>query len=146
MSKVLLVGGSTRIPAVAEHVRHLTGLQPNRSLNPDECVAMGAAIQGSTLGGLSPFKGEILLLDVTPLSLSIETVGGVATRLIERNSKLPVRYSQIFTTAAPFQTSVEIHVLQGERPHGQGQQDHRQIPAHRYPAGGTGHSTDRSDL
>ncbi len=116
LSKVLLVGGSTRIPAVAEHVRHLTGLQPNRSLNPDECVAMGAAIQGSTLGGLSPFKGEILLLDVTPLSLSIETVGGVATRLIERNSKLPVRYSQIFTTAAPFQTSVEIHVLQGERP------------------------------
>ena len=116
LSKVLLVGGSTRIPAVADHVRHLTGLQPNRSLNPDECVAMGAAIQGSTLGGLSPFKGEILLLDVTPLSLSIETVGGVATRLIERNSKLPVRYSQIFTTAAPFQTSVEIHVLQGERP------------------------------
>ena len=116
LSKVLLVGGSTRIPAVAEHVRHLTGLQPNRSLNPDECIAMGAAIQGSTLGGLSPFKGEILLLDVTPLSLSIETVGGVATRLIERNSKLPVRYSQIFTTAAPFQTSVEIHVLQGERP------------------------------
>ena len=116
LSKVLLVGGSTRIPAVAEHVRHLTGLQPNRGLNPDECVAMGAAIQGSTLGGLSPFKGEILLLDVTPLSLSIETVGGVATRLIERNSKLPVRYSQIFTTAAPFQTSVEIHVLQGERP------------------------------
>ena len=101
LSKVLLVGGSTRIPAVADHVRHLTGLQPNRSLNPDECVAMGAAIQGSTLGGLSPFKGEILLLDVTPLSLSIETVGGVATRLIERNSKLPVRYSQIFTTAAP---------------------------------------------
>ena len=116
LDQVLLVGGSTRIPAVAEHVRHLTGLQPNRSLNPDECVAMGAAIQGSTLGGLSPFKGEILLLDVTPLSLSIETVGGVATRLIERNSKLPVRYSQIFTTAAPFQTSVEIHVLQGERP------------------------------
>ncbi len=116
LSKVLLVGGSTRIPAVADHVHHLTGLQPNRGLNPDECVAMGAAIQGSTLGGLSPFNGEILLLDVTPLSLSIETVGGVATRLIERNSKLPVRYSQIFTTAAPFQTSVEIHVLQGERP------------------------------
>lgn len=116
LSKVLLVGGSTRIPAVAEHVRRLTGLQPSRNLNPDECVAMGAAIQGGTLGGLSPFKGEILLLDVTPLSLSIETVGGVATRLIERNAKLPVRYSQIFTTAAPFQTSVEIHVLQGERP------------------------------
>ena len=116
ISKVLLVGGSTRIPAVAEHVRHLTGLQPNRSLNPDECVAMGAAIQGGTLSGISPFKGDLLLLDVTPLSLSIETVGGVATRLIERNSTLPIRYSQIFTTAAPFQTSVEIHVLQGERP------------------------------
>jgi molecular chaperone DnaK len=101
---------------VAEHVRRLTGLQPNRSLNPDECVAMGAAIQGSTLGGLSPFKGDLLLLDVTPLSLSIETVGGVATRLIERNAKLPVRYARIFTTAAPFQSSVEIHVLQGERP------------------------------
>ena len=116
ISKVLLVGGSTRIPAVAEHVRKLTGLVPSRNLNPDECVAMGAAIQGGTLSGLSPFKGEILLLDVTPLSLSIETVGGVATRLIERNSKLPVRYSQIFTTAAPYQTSVDIHVLQGERP------------------------------
>ena len=116
LSKVLLVGGSTRIPAVAERVRSLTGLQPSRNLNPDECVAMGAAIQGGTLSGLSPFKGEILLLDVTPLSLSIETVGGVATRLIERNSKLPVRYAQIFTTAAPFQSSVEIHVLQGERP------------------------------
>ena len=116
LSKVLLVGGSTRIPAVAERVRSLTGLQPSRNLNPDECVAMGAAIQGGTLGGLSPFKGEILLLDVTPLSLSIETVGGVATRLIERNSKLPVRYARIFTTAAPFQSSVEIHVLQGERP------------------------------
>ena len=97
-------------------MRDLTGLQPSRNLNPDECVAMGAAIQGGTLGGLSPFQGEILLLDVTPLSLSIETVGGVATRLIERNSKLPVRYAQIFTTAAPFQSSVEIHVLQGERP------------------------------
>ena len=116
LSKVLLVGGSTRMPAVAELVRDLTGLQPSRNLNPDECVAMGAAIQGGTLGGLSPFQGEILLLDVTPLSLSIETVGGVATRLIERNSKLPVRYAQIFTTAAPFQSSVEIHVLQGERP------------------------------
>ena len=116
LSKVLLVGGSTRMPAVAELVRDLTGLQPSRNLNPDECVAMGAAIQGGTLGGLPPFQGEILLLDVTPLSLSIETVGGVATRLIERNSKLPVRYAQIFTTAAPFQSSVEIHVLQGERP------------------------------
>ena len=122
LSKVLLVGGSTRIPAVQEHVRSLVGMQPSKGLNPDECVALGAAIQGATLGhsesGISPNAagGEILLLDVTPLSLSIETVGGVATRLITRNSTLPVRYSQIFTTAANFQTNVEIHVLQGERP------------------------------
>ena len=121
LSKVLLVGGSTRMPAVQEHVRSLVGMAPCKGLNPDECVALGAAIQGATLGfsdaGLSAGPGtEILLLDVTPLSLSIETVGGVATRLIERNSTLPVRYSQIFTTAANFQTNVEIHVLQGERP------------------------------
>lgn len=116
ISKVLMVGGSTRIPAVTEHVQKLTGMQPCRNLNPDECVAMGAAIQGGSLGGVSPFGGNLLLLDVTPLSLSIETMGGVATRLIERNTKLPVRYAQIFTTASPFQTSVEVHVLQGERP------------------------------
>ncbi len=116
ISKVLMVGGSTRIPAVAEHVQKMTGMQPCRTLNPDECVAMGAAIQGGSLGGLAPFGGDLLLLDVTPLSLSIETMGGVATRLIERNTKLPVRYAQIFTTASPFQTSVEVHVLQGERP------------------------------
>lgn len=127
LNKVLLVGGSTRIPAVQEKVRHLTGMTPSHSLNPDECVALGAAVQGGTLGGagLSVMDEsgagrrtgkEILLLDVTPLSLSIETVGGVATRLISRNSTLPVHYSQIFTTAASFQTMVEIHVLQGERP------------------------------
>ena len=118
LGRVLLVGGSTRIPAVQQKVRQLTGKEPSKSINPDECVAQGAAIQGDTLSGskaLSINKG-ILLLDVTPLSLSIETVGGVATRLVERNSTLPVHYSQIFTTAAPFQTSVEIHVLQGERP------------------------------
>lgn len=118
LGRVLLVGGSTRIPAVQQKVRQLTGKEPSKSINPDECVAQGAAIQGDTLSGskaLSVNKG-ILLLDVTPLSLSIETVGGVATRLVERNSTLPVHYSQIFTTAAPFQTSVEIHVLQGERP------------------------------
>ena len=118
LGKVLLVGGSTRIPAVQQKVRQLTGMEPSRNINPDECVAQGAAIQGDTLSSshaLSVNKG-ILLLDVTPLSLSIETVGGVATRLVERNSTLPIHYSQIFTTAAPFQTSVEIHVLQGERP------------------------------
>ena len=118
LGKVLLVGGSTRIPAVQQKVRQLTGMEPSKNINPDECVAQGAAIQGDTLSGshaLSVNK-SILLLDVTPLSLSIETVGGVATRLVERNSTLPVHYSQVFTTAAPFQSSVEIHVLQGERP------------------------------
>ena len=118
LGRVLLVGGSTRIPAVQDKVRALTGKEPSRSINPDECVAQGAAIQGDTLNehtALSQSTG-ILLLVVTPLSLSIETVGGVATRLVERNSTLPVHYSQVFTTAAPFQSSVEIHVLQGERP------------------------------
>ena len=118
LGRVLLVGGSTRIPAVQDKVRALTGKEPSRSINPDECVAQGAAIQGDTLNAntsLSQSTG-ILLLDVTPLSLSIETVGGVATRLVERNYTLPVHYSQVFTTAAPFQSSVEIHVLQGERP------------------------------
>ena len=116
---VLLVGGSTRIPAVQQKVRELTGKEPSSSINPDECVATGAAIQGATLSGGSTGlvkASSILLLDVTPLSLSIETVGGVATRLVERNTTLPVHYSQVFSTAAPFQTSVEIHVLQGERP------------------------------
>lgn len=117
---VLLVGGSTRIPAVQAHVRKLTGKEPSASINPDECVAMGAAIQGATLSGsatgLVKMDNSILLLDVTPLSLSVETVGGVATRLVERNTTLPVHYSQVFSTSAAFQTSVEIHVLQGERP------------------------------
>ena len=122
LGQVLLVGGSTRIPAVQEHVRKLTGKAPSSSINPDECVAQGAAIQAATLsqaqrGGVLATRGqEILLLDVTPLSLSIETIGGVATRIVERNTTLPAHYSQVFTTAAAFQTSVEIHVLQGERP------------------------------
>jgi len=120
LSKVLLVGGSTRIPAVQEMVRSLTGINPSKNINPDECVALGAAVQGDTLSGgaltLYGGKSNILLLDVTPLSLSIETVGGVATRIIERNTTIPVRYSQVFTTAAPFQRSVEVNVLQGERP------------------------------
>lgn len=122
LGRVLLVGGSTRIPAVQEKVRVLTGKELSRNINPDECVAQGAAVQGETLVGSSMnlagtgANSGILLLDVTPLSLSIETVGGVATRLVERNSTLPIHYSQIFSTAAPFQTAVEIHVLQGERP------------------------------
>ena len=120
LGSVLLVGGSTRIPAVQEHVQKLTGKRPSASVNPDECVAQGAAIQGSTLanaaGGIVPRGGGLLLLDVVPMSFAIETVGGVATRVIERNTTLPIHYEQIFTTAASFQTKVEIHVLQGERP------------------------------
>ena len=120
LGRVLLVGGSTRIPAVQAKVQELTGKIPSKNINPDECVAQGAAIQGESLSGgnLELYNGgnSILLLDVTPLSLSIETVGGVATRLVERNTTLPVHYSQIFSTAAPYQRSVEIHVLQGERP------------------------------
>ena len=114
LSKVLLVGGSTRIKAVQEKVKQITGREPSKNLNPDECVALGAAIQGGKLSG-DPSLNEVLLLDVTPLSLSIETMGGVSTRLIERNSTIPTKYSQIFTTAANFQTSVDIKVLQGER-------------------------------
>lgn len=114
LNRVLLVGGSTRIPAVADKVKQLTGKEPDRGINPDECVALGAAIQGGKLAGDASLN-EVLLMDVTPLSLSIETVGGIATRLIERNSTIPTRHSQIFTTAANFQSTVDIKVLQGER-------------------------------
>ena len=114
ISKVLLVGGSTRVPCVQEKVKQLTGKEPNKSLNPDECVAVGASIQGGKLAG-DAGAGDILLLDVTPLSLSIETMGGIATKLIERNTTIPTKKSQIFSTAADNQTAVDINVLQGER-------------------------------
>ena len=114
LGKVLLVGGSTRIPAVQDKVKMLTGHEPSKSLNPDECVALGASIQGGKLAG-DAGAGEILLLDVTPLSLSIETMGGIATRLIERNTTIPTKKSQIFSTAADNQTAVDINVVQGER-------------------------------
>ena len=114
ISKVLLVGGSTRVPCVQEKVKQLTGKEPNRSLNPDECVAIGASIQGGKLAG-DAGAGDILLLDVTPLSLSIETMGGIATKLIERNTTIPTKKSQVFSTAADNQTAVDINVLQGER-------------------------------
>ena len=114
LGKVLLVGGSTRIPAVQDKVRQLTGHEPSKNLNPDECVAIGASIQGGKLAGDSG-AGDILLLDVTPLTLSIETMGGIATHLIERNTTIPTRKSQIFSTAADNQTAVDINVVQGER-------------------------------
>lgn len=114
LSRVLMVGGSTRIPAVQRKVGEITGKRPDQSLNPDECVALGAAIQGGKLAGEAG-TNEVLLMDVTPLSLSIETMGGMATRIIERNSTIPTRHSQVFTTGANFQTAVDIKVLQGER-------------------------------
>lgn len=118
INMVLLVGGSTRIPAVADKVRQLMGKEPSRNLNPDECVALGAAVQGGKLGNqlqAGSAASEIILMDVTPISLSIETMGGIASRLIERNTTIPTRHSQIFTTAGNFQTSVDIKVFQGER-------------------------------
>ena len=114
LGQVLLVGGSTRIPSVQDKVKQLTGKEPSKTLNPDECVALGASVQGGKLAG-DAGSGDILLLDVTPLSLSIETMGGIATRLIERNTTIPTKKSQIFSTAADNQTAVDINVVQGER-------------------------------
>ncbi len=118
LNKIILVGGSSRIPSVQEKIKEITGKEPSKSLNPDECVALGASIQGGKLSGDVSTTGnfDVLLLDVTPLTLSIETIGGVATPLIERNTTIPTSHSQIFTTSANFQTQVEINVLQGERP------------------------------
>ena len=112
IDKVILVGGSTRIPAVIDKVREVTGKKPFKGINPDECVAIGAAIQGGVLSGE---VNDVVLLDVTPLSLGIETLGGVCTKLIERNTTIPVKKSQVFSTAADNQTQVDIHILQGER-------------------------------
>lgn len=118
LNKIILVGGSSRIPAVQDKIKEITGITPSKSLNPDECVAMGAGIQGGKLSGDLKAMGnyDVLLLDVTPLTLSIETLGGVATPLIDRNTPIPTSHSQVFTTSANFQTQVEINVLQGERP------------------------------
>lgn len=118
LNKIILVGGSSRMPSVQSKIKDITGIEPNKSLNPDECVALGAAIQGGKLSGEMVLydNNDILLLDVTPLTLSIETVGGVATPLIERNTTIPTSHSQVFTTSSNFQTQVEINVLQGERP------------------------------
>ena len=120
LGQVLLVGGSTRMPAVQEMVKKAHGKTPARNVNPDECVAMGAALQGGKLAAgngmtVASAAQSVILMDVAPLSLSIETVGGVATKIIDRNTTIPTRHSQIFTTAAPFQTAVDIKVLQGER-------------------------------
>ena len=118
LGMVLLVGGSTRMPSVYEEVTRITGREPSRNLNPDECVALGAAVQGGKLGGAlvaGSSAAEIILMDVTPLSLSIETMGGISTKQIDRNTTIPTRYSKVFTTASNFQTSVDIKVLQGER-------------------------------
>ena len=140
---IVLVGGMSRMPAVQERVKKLTGKEPHKGVNPDEVVAIGAAIQAGVLAG---DVKDVLLLDVTPLSLGIETKGGVFTRLIERNTTIPTRKSEIFSTAEDNQSQVEIHVLQGEREMAKLQQDARQVPAGRNPTGAAGHPADRGHV
>ena len=141
IDKVILVGGSTRIPAVVEAIKKELGQEPSKGVNPDEVVAMGAAIQGGVLTG---DVKDVVLLDVTPLSLGIETMGGVFTKLIDRNTTIPTSKSQVFSTAADSQTAVDIHVLQGERPMANDNKTLRSFPINRYSTSTTWNSTNRS--
>ena len=143
IEEIVLVGGSTRIPKVQEMVKDFFGKEPNKSVNPDEVVALGAAVQAGVLGGE---KTDILLLDVTPLTLGIETLGGVMTPMIQTNTTIPTRKSEIFSTASDNQTSVEVHVLQGERPMAARQQDARQVPPRRHSARTARRSAGRGDI
>ena len=143
LTKVLLVGGSSRIPAVQEAVKKLTGKEPFKGINPDECVAIGAAIQGGVLGG--DVKG-MLLLDVTPLSLGIETMGGVMTKMIDRNTTIPTSKTEVYSTAADNQTSVEVHVLQGEREMAAGNKTLGRFQLTGIPAGPPRRAADRGHL